>query len=339
MGKNVHPNDCKESLMKRFIVIAAVLLIASCEHKPDSVGRARDVLVFTDHKELVEQELAFALGREIFTPQPGREFIVRWMEPAEIANRLAQHGILIVGFEEDSLIQSLFPDLSANDSFALYRINDVWAKNQSILVFVAQDTLSMLMGLKAVRSKIHETFKFRLLERLEKMTYTEGEDAELSEKIQTYGFKLKVPKEWLLDERYASHNFVWVHAHEPDRSIFIYREDKERPEVSREAMLSLRDSLTRLFYEGDYLDSTFTTAGPFYFRAGEAIRIEGVWQNDSMIVGGPMIGFSFNEDGRFWMVDAMLFYPAPATKKVFWLNQLEVILATFEPLQAGKQGS
>jgi len=322
--------------MKRFapVLIALVILAISCDYKPDSVGRARDVLVFTEHKDLIEQELAFALGREILTPQPAKEFIVRYMEPGELADRLTRHGILIVGFESDSLTSSLFPDLSANDSFALYRINDVWAKNQSVLVFVARDTLNMLLGLKAVRSKIHETFKYRLLQRLQAMTYAKGEDAELSEDIETYGFKLKVPKGWLLDERYAGQNFIWVHAHEPDRSIFIYREDEER-ELSRKAMLALRDSLTRLFYEGDYLDSTFTTAGPSYFRASEAIRIEGVWQNDSMIVGGPMIGFSFNEGGRFWMIDAMLFYPAPPTKKVFWLNQLEVILATFEPLKKG----
>jgi len=319
--------------MKRFAAAVALLAIG-CNYKPSSVGRARDVLVFTEHKELVEQGLAFALGREIFTPQPAKEFIVRWMEPAELANRLTQHGILIVGFEEDSLINSLFPDLSANDSFALYRVNDVWAANQSVLVFVARDTLNMLLGLKAVRPKIHETFKYRLLQRLEAMTYEKGKDTELSEKIETYGFKLKVPKGWLLDERYAGQNFIWVHVHEPDRSIFIYREDEER-ELSRKAMLALRDSLTGRFYEGDYLDSTFTTAGPSYFRASEAIRIEGVWQNDSMIVGGPMIGFSFNEGGRFWMIDAMLFYPGPATKKVFWLNQLEVILATFEPLKKG----
>lgn len=313
------------------ILIALALLVTSCEYKPDSVGRARDVLVFTEHKEVIEQELAFALGKQVFTPQPTREFVVRYLEPAELANRLTQHGILIVGFEDDSLINSLFPDLSANDSFALYRINDVWAKNQSVLVFMARDTLSMLLGLKAVRSKIHETFKYRLLERLEAMTYEKGKDEELSEKIETYGFKVKVPKEWLLDERYAAQNFIWVHAHDPERSIFIYWEEKERENLSRTTMLALRDSLTALFYEGDYLDSTFTTAGPSYFRGNEAIRIEGVWQNEELIVGGPMITFSFNEAGRFWMIDAILFYPGPPTKKVFWLNQLEVILATFEP--------
>jgi hypothetical protein len=312
--------------MKKFIPVltALAILVTGCNYKPDSVGRARDVLVFTAHRELVEQELAFALGEQVFTPQPTREFVVRYLEPAELANRLAQHGILIVGFEDDSLIQSLFPDLSANDSFALYRIKDVWAKNQSVLVFIARDTLSMLVGLKAVRSKIHEVFKYRLLERLEAMTYEKGKDEELSRKIQAYGFKLKVPKEWLLDERYAAQDFIWVHAHDPERSIFIYWEEEERADISR-------TRITALFYEGDYLDSTFTTAGPSYFRGNEAIRIEGVWQNEELIVGGPMITFAFNEGGRFWMIDAILFYPGPATKKVFWLNQLEVILATFEP--------
>jgi len=320
--------------MKRFTLtgVAVIALLASCDYKPDSLGRARDVLVFTEHEELIEQEMAFVLGRQVFTPQPTKEFIVRYMEPAELANRLTRHGILIVGFENDSLINSLFPDLSANDSFALYRINDVWAKNQSILVFMARDTLSMLVGLKAVREKIHETFKFRLLERLERMTYTEGEEEKLSEEIQNYGFKLRIPKDWWLMKQHADNNFIWVHTHNPDRSIFIYWEDNQRDDITREEMLALRDSLTVLFYEGDYLDSTFSTAGPSYFRGNKAIRIEGVWQNDTLVAGGPMVTYAFNEQGRFYMIDAMLFYPAPPTKKVFWLNQLEVILATFEPL-------
>ncbi|MBD3286327.1 DUF4837 family protein [candidate division WOR-3 bacterium] len=193
--------------------------------------------------------------------------------------------------------------------------------------------------MSAVRSRLRSGFKRRLLERMDGVTYGRGEDKKLTKEIEKYGFKLRVPEKWYLDERYAEDNFIWIHAFSPNRLIFVYWEDEEREGITRDAMLDLRDSLAHEFYEGDTLYRPLTTAGPYFFRGNQAVKLEGVWQNDSLVAdgrvitgGGPMISFAFNEEGRFWMVDAMLFYPDTPRKKIFWLNQLEVILATFEPI-------
>lgn len=320
---------------KNILLLAGVALaILGCgKYKPESVGGARDVLVFTDCKELIESEISFALEKPVYTPQPEPELNVRYMVQSDLESHLTYHGIIFAGLEEDPIIKNNFPKLSANDSFALYKIEDPWAKKQKLLVFVARDTTALLLGLKAVREKIYETFKYQLLERLEAMTYESGTDAKLAKEIEKFGFKVKVPRYWLLDKSHAEERFIWIHTHEPDRSIFVYWEPNERADLSRRAMIGLRDSLTRRFYQGDYLDSVFLSAGPSYFRGQNALEIEGVWQNDSMMIGGPMKAYAFNEDGRFYMVDAMLFYPAAPKKKLFWLNQLEVVIATFEPLK------
>ncbi len=317
-----------------FFIPAALILAAGCkEFKHASVGGARDVLIFTNHKDLVENEIALALEKPVYTPEPGPEFAVDYMERSQLEGHLYYHSLFFVGLESDPIIKENFPNFSANDSFALYRIEDPWAKGQTVLLFLARDTTTLLFGLGSMKEKIYETFKYKLLERLSAMTYEKGDDSKLSQQAEKYGFKIKVPREWYFHDNYAKDGFIWINTHDPDRVIFVYREPREREDLSVHSMLALRDSLTKRFYEGDYMDTTFLTAGPSYFRGLKATKIEGLWQNDSLIIGGPMVGFAYNEGGKFWMVDAMLFYPTSAAKKLFWLNQLEVILATFEPLK------
>lgn len=323
---------CRILTRTPLILAATMLVMTSCgKYKSEAVGRARDVIVFTEHKDLVETGADFALERQIFTPQPAPEFFLRFMQPEEIEKYAGYHALFFAGFDSDPLMKRLFPNLSARDSFALYQITDVWAKEQEVLVYLARDSASLKHGLEVMKEKIYEAFKFHLLERMETVTYEDGGDAKLTAKIGTYGFGLKVPRDWLLDETFAAERFVWIHAHNPERLVFIYWENAPRADIAADKMKALRDSLTWMFYQKDYLNDTFTIAGPAYFRGNEAARIRGVWQNDSMTIGGPMISYSFNEGGKFYMIDGTLFYPETPRKKLFWLNQLEVVLATFKP--------
>ncbi len=322
--------------MKNFLLvlsIALTIVLLGCKpRKPDSIGRARDVVVFTEHKDLLKYELDFALESPIHTPQPENEFNVRYMNFEDLDFRRLQHSLFFAGFDNDWLLKEYFPELSAKDSFALYKLENYWADNQIILIFIARDTTSFIMGLKQMRSKIRNTYKFQVLNDLNRLTYVRNTDKELSKEVAKYGFELKVPRSWLLDTTYAALNFISIHAHTPDRSIFVYWEDQPRENLNAGEAIALRDSVCRLFYDGDYLDTIYTTAGVDYFRGKKAVRIQGIWQNDSMVAGGPCITYAYNEGGRFYMVDAMLFYPdGSPRKKVFWLNQLEVVMATFSP--------
>jgi hypothetical protein len=322
--------------------LALLLAAGECSYKPEAVGRAREVYIFTDHKPQIELDLSIALQHQIYTPQPGVEFFLKYKRGFELDEYTNRHSILIAGLEQDSAIsimRTVYPALTSNDSFNLYTFTDLWAENQTVMVFVAHDSFYMSEGLRAVRSKLRGAYKQMMLQRLEGITYAKGYNKKLSAQIEKYGFKLKIPDDWYLDERFAAENFVWVHTFSPDRLVFVYWEEGAREQITREGTLALRDSLTDRFYEGDYLYLPLTTAGPYYFRDNRAIRIEGVWQNDSLemygrtfTAGGPCISFAFNEKGRFWMVDAMLFYPETPRKKIFWLNQLEVIVASFEPI-------
>jgi len=331
-------------MVKKYLLTAtlAAFVFSGCEYKPKAVGRAREVYIFTDHKDEIGFDISLSMERQILTPQPGVEFFLEYRRGYEVTEHLRRHSLLIAGYEQDSAIRfmkNLYSALTCNDSFNLYTFKDLWAEGQTVMVFVAEDSLWMRVGLSAVRSNLHSGFKNMLLERMEGVTYGGGDDRKLTGEIEKYGFKLRIPEKWYLDERYAEDNFIWVHSYAPDRLVFIYWEDEEREDITRESILNLRDSLAHRFYEGDSLYRPLTTAGPYFFRGYQAVRIEGVWQNDSLVSdgrvitgGGPMIGFAFNAEGRFWMIDAMLFYPETPRKKIFWLNQLEVILATFEPV-------
>lgn len=318
---------------KKLLILTGVILGSTgCGYKEDAVGRTRDVVIFTPYQELIAPNISQALSKQVFTPQPIGEFFPRYMKPEELEMRLKQHSILFAGIEGDSLLTALFPELNSRDSFMLYKVNDPWAKNQTVLVFIARDSANLVRGIGMVGNRLHTEFRIQLITRMMGVTYVKGQDRELTREVEEkYPFKLKVPHRWMLEEDFGEDNFVWIHAHNPDRAVFVYWEDAPRKDISTEAMIALRDSLTALYYQGDFLDSVFTNAGPYYFRGHRGIRIRGVWQNEKLIIGGPMIGFAFNAEGRFYMIDGMLFYPEEPRKKLFWLNQLEAVLATFEP--------
>ncbi|MBD3286842.1 hypothetical protein GF359_09435, partial [candidate division WOR-3 bacterium] len=124
-------------------LVLAGLIISGCEYKPDAVGRAREVYIFTDHKESIEFDISLSLERQIFTPQPGVEFFLKYKEGDEATDHLRRHCILLAGYESDTAIRfmkNLYPPLTCNDSFNLYTFRDVWAEGQTVMVFVAEDS-------------------------------------------------------------------------------------------------------------------------------------------------------------------------------------------------------
>lgn len=331
----------KYTKLSMLIAVATVTALTGCgPHKGASVGGARDILIFTPYRKAVEQELALGLQKEIFTPQPASEFFLRYTNFEDLEPRLAYHSLFFIGLEHDPWVSEIFPnEVSAQDSSAMFRIRDVWAKDQLIIVLVATDSATLIQGLKARRQEIYEAFKYHMLARLEAMTYMGRKDRELTSKVAEYGFGLKVPTDWLLVTKDAPGSFIWIHTHNPDRSVFVYWEDAPRPELNPEIAMDIRDSVTALYYEGDVLNRQFTTAGPIYFRGIPAVKIAGIWDNEQVIPGGgggPMITYAFNTDDRFYLIDGMLYYPeSTPRKKLFWLNQLEVILSTFNPDSQG----
>lgn len=308
----------------RISTLFLISLILSCHRLPISIGKLREIVIVTSYKEEIEPIIIDILQNDIPTPQPESEFLIRWIEPQRLKDFATFHTIFIIGKSEDRMIRDM-GEMIIKGRFGFFRLKDLWARNQLICLFIAKDSLAE--GLKRYALRIHYTFEQDFLKRLEEATYKEGYDEKLTRYIfNRYGFGIKVPKGFMINEKFKKNNFIYIFGHNPDRSIFIYW--GKRRDLDKNRLLALRDSLTQRFYEGDILLENLTTTEETDFLGSPGLRILGVWENKKRVIGGPFISYCFNYNNRFFFIDGVLFLPGE--KKLNSLFQLKIILKTFK---------
>jgi hypothetical protein len=329
--------------MKRILgLVMGLLIVAGCERGlPESVGRTQEIVMVASDSLRLAKPVSELLEVEYLTPQPEPQFLLRWIGPERLPGFLSFHTIFIIGGLDDlSIIQvlSLWADTNllsqrlATDTFGLFRFQNLWAQDQTVFCFLAQRTGELPKGLEVYGPRIQDALSNRFLARLHKLTYERGDDQSIAQEItKEYGFSLDVPLGFGLDESHRADHFIYLYAHNPDRSIFIYWRDRECDLKARSvsSLIALRDSLTQRYYDGDYALSGMCQAKPARFQGLEAIKTFGVWQNEKSVIGGPFVSYIFNYQGRFYFIDGSLF--APGQKKLVNLFQLDAILQTFNP--------
>jgi len=128
-------------------------------------------------------------------------------------------------------------------------------------------------------------------------------------------------------------NYVWLRRFNPQRWISVYWEPVKDPSVlSKQWMLEKRHGIIRSFYDGDYVyedENIKVQKKVVDFNDRFAIRLDGVWQNEKHVMGGPFRSYAFyNEsDGRLYLIDLAVY--APGQRKHQYLRQLEGIASTF----------
>lgn len=317
----------------RFVWIIFLLAIAlTCSRDlPSSIGRVRQIIVLSNFKSEIEQPVSFALQKNIYTVQPEPEFLIRY-EPLTRFNDFRQfHLIFIIGLINEEPIQTLlnqYQEKIYQDTFGLYAFTNPWASHQKVLVFATTDIKSLDIGLKRYEQRIRKEFGDYILQYMHDITYARGYKKQLSQQIaEKYKFSIKIPNSFFLNTKFEDHNFIYLVGHNPTRSIFIY--SKSHPlDLDPTTLIALRDSLTDLFYEKDFVYQELTYAETTAFNNIAALKIVGAWQNNQLVAGGPFISYCFNTKQGFYFIDGIVFYPGK--RKLDNLKQLDAILHTFQ---------
>ena len=97
--------------------------------------------------------------------------------------------------------------------------------------------------------------------------------------------------------------------------------------MSRVGALAKRDYLTARYYDGDYILQELTTAEPIEFANMRGIRLRGVWQNDSLVAGGPFLSYFLESGDSLYVIDGIVFNPGE--RKTDHLTTIEVIMNSF----------
>lgn len=317
------------------IMLSSIYFIVNCTQTlPQSIGKIRQIIVLTNFRSQIEKQLQYTLQRNYYTVQPEPEFILRYEDLSRLSDFMKFHLILIVGVISEEPIQTLLKEYQTKiqqDSFGLYSYNDIWAKNQKVFIFATNNYNVLPEGLKRYERRIRQEFQNYLINYLTELTYARGYKKEITDSlINHYHYSIKVPHSFFLNTKYENNNFIYLVAHNPTRSIFIYNEQRYI-ELDPSYIISLRDSITNLFFDKDYVYQPLTYAETTNFNNNIALKLIGAWQNDALTAGGPFISYCFNKNDHFYYIDGSVFNPGK--RKLDNLLQLDAIIRTFEILQ------
>jgi hypothetical protein len=208
---------------------------------------------------------------------------------------------------------------------------NIEALGQTMIVVAGRDRPSILRLLEAEAGELYASADSMITERTGDMVYMHGEDAAMGRYLYAkYGWTVRIPKGYKAaeDPRTGVVKLVSADTQQPSRLFLAYWTASRSGALDREVCLRLRARLAWSYYDEDRIDPSSTTVSEVTFQGRKALRIQGIWQNEKHLIGGPFFTLCFLEKGRLYLLDGVVF--APGMDKSPWLRQIEAIMHTFK---------
>ena len=303
--------------------------MSACSKLPSSVGRPRDVAVISTTVDTVLVQRTI----QIYNYYPQREptFIFIFAPITGMKNVSNFSTVFLYGSLEDSFIKTLLNakarEATQKDTITLFKINNVWAKDQNVVILAVSHPEYLEAAMVRCKDTIKKLLEGSYYENLKKGYYEQGIDQPIKTTLAQYGFTVDLQKGWLVDSTFRKERFIFVHTHFPDRSIFFYKE-RMSGVLSDSFGFAKRNALTKKYYHGDYILKDLTSTENIEFHGMQGMRLKGVWQNDSLVAGGPFLSYFLIESDTLYIIDGILFLPGE--RKTDYFTAIEVIMNSNE---------
>ncbi len=326
-------------------IVLAFVTILSCGMKKDSLGSQDKIIILADSTQWldIEDDVLAVMERIQYTPQPEPIFELLHREPKDLKDLIRFPNLLFVGsldIENDmtELLKKMLSDDALarvqEDSAFLFNKNDPWAMHQLLALAVAKDVETLKNNLTEHGDRIYNLFDENMSANVFRSLYVQFEQDDINKSLMNkHGWNVRVQHDYYVAVDSADIRYVWLRRFNPQRWLSVYWEPVDDPSLlSREWMLQRRAEVIEPFYDGDYVyeDSTIKVQEKVVdFNDRYAIRLDGVWQNEKHVMGGPFRSYGFYEetDGRLYLIDLAVF--APGRRKSEYLRQLDGIASTF----------
>ena len=329
--------------MKRALVLAVSLscmLTLSCQEQMIAAFGSNSgiTIVTTPRCEEIAKDLAASLEREIVTVQYERAYDVTLITTGDVKNHDSRKNIVVIDFlqPENSLSRTILDlagqakeDVRAGKTGIFHR-EDRWAMGQ-VVVGITAPTEAALREL--VTSRSEEIFRYieRVVQaRLNRAIFNAGEQELVTERLAaTYGWSLRLPPRYEVDEKYAKERVIKILQDKPARMITVYWEDGDWGE--REATcLERKKMLAWKYWDEDEIVEDALEVSEATFGGVSAVHLTGTWENKKYVIGGSFTSYCFTcpDCGRNYFIDAAVF--APGFDKLPLMRELEAILVTFK---------
>jgi len=315
------------------LILLMLLVVVTCARLTRSVGKSNDVIVIA--RQIEEDKVYENIQLYNYVPQEEGIFNFIFVGDTAIEAYKNHHAILLYGSLEDEYIYDMLSKdaraATKKDTFTLFKLSNLWADGQLTVILAARDESHIARGIEKYGQLIAQVLEEHYYQRVKKNYYLTGVSSKMKDRLKRYGMKLDINEAWLIDSTHQDANFIYMHTHFPDRSIFFYKETR-RTKPDGQFALAKRDSLTKLYYNGDYILKELTTAETIEFANLKGVRLRGVWQNDSLIAGGPFLSYFLSDGATLYIIDGMVFNPGE--RKTDYFTKIEVILNSFNLIRS-----
>jgi hypothetical protein len=322
------------------ICIGALSVLAGCS-KPmiAAFGSNSEIVILTGPKANEQGVvLKSILEREVLTVQYEKAFEVRLVSTGDIRPERNRKNVILLDYlQPEGMITDAVLSLAGADKSAyrdgrrnLKALHDRWAKGQVVLLIAAPTRQDLEDLLARQADAIFSFVENAVQTRLNRALFYAGEQQAATERLaQEYGWSLRLPDGYEIDETFASQRVVKILKDRPARMVTVYWEgggawDSAATCVERKRMLAWE------FWDQDEIveDNLSITQGTF--TGQESTVLSGTWENKQYTIGGVFATYCFycEECKRNYCVDAAVF--APGLEKLPAIRELRAILVTFE---------
>ena len=147
--------------------------------------------------------------------------------------------------------------------------------------------------------------------------------------LARWGWGVRVPPQWVVDDRFADDAFVRVWQDGPVQQVAVAWE-AGRVDRTPQQWLEHRGALVARFYDGDEVVMDHSTARAARTPYGiDGVVLSGLWENNRYVIGGPFESYAFYcaEDDRTYLVDLSVYAPDRPKKPL--MRTLEAVARTF----------
>ncbi len=325
-------------------IVLGLLLVQGCYRRPAVRGPEYAVYIFAEDEDwkILEPVFEQIFNRIVYTPQAESHFEIVHADPANMGDYLAHRQIIFAaslkseGKVADIVKRSvsrpeLLDKVKSGESF-LFKKEDQWTPHQLILTLVSntvEDLAQKMMENKDLIYQILYDFQQKMV--FDYM-YRTLENKELSQKLMDkYQWTVRVQHDYFLALEDSANGFVFLRRRYPERWFFVKWIEGGNPDViSKEWYFNLRDSIGVWYYGGDRVNRSYGRTKEINFLGRWCLMIEGLWENEEKVAGGPFLAYVFYDEGtdRIYAIDCAVFYPAD--KKLPFLDQLNAMAMTFK---------
>ena len=320
-------------------IVGLALVLSGCsEPMIAAFGSNSEIVVVTTPRCADQGEvLKTSLEREIVTVQYEKAFQVRLVTTGDVKGERSRKNIILLDhLESPTDVSDAMLSLAGRDRSALSAgrlttksVEDRWARGQVVMLIGAPTERELDDLLAKEAEAVFRFVEDAVQARLNRSLFYAGEQTAASERLaQKYGWRLRLPNGYKIDETYANQRVIKILQDKPARMITVYWEGGEWEERS-EVCLERKKMLAWEFWDQDEVVQETLKAEPGNFLGHECVVLSGTWENKKYTIGGVFASYCFTCDrcGQNYLVDAAVF--APGLDKLPLMRELQAILATF----------